>query len=296
MLLGYGSYSVSWAIGGSAGGAAFIAPADGSALTDGRTGSVQTCQWIGGTQNTGSYVELTGTITSTLDATAAHGVVGVINVIGLPVGTKLVIAGVTQRLVRTYRGTVIELGAWALPFATGNTIIIRIYNDVNGVASIAANAQFALGEIFVGRVMTLDTQISGNPQRQLVDPTASQVTSGGQHYELMRKPYWQVQAQLGRVSTKDAMGGSESSIVSGSNPSGVIDLRTLYAMLSTARLCAVCDVQAANLNEATTTNGITFDKDFMQMNWMLARPSNLGQLAYDTPPRWSWNPTFAEAT
>lgn len=293
MLIGYGDYVLTFAIGGSSTGAAFTAPPAGVALTDFRTGSVQGMQWIGGTQNTSSYVEITVTIASTLDATAAQGVVGVANV-SLPEGTRLVIGGVEQRLVAGVRG---ERSAWALPFATGNSLVIRIYNDVNGVASIPANYEFSIGEIFVGRVIDLCTLL-GSPTAELVDPTAYQRTAGGQLYQLMRKPYRQIAAQLGAFSTLDAKGGPQSTLPDGGNPVGVIDIQTLRELLATANVCAVCDTptRGQGLGSQTVTNGVRFDKDFCQTNWFVARPISAGQLSQNRGTRWTWNPSFQEAS
>ncbi len=293
MLIGYGGYALTFAIGGSATGAAWTAPASGIALTDFRTGSVQGIRWISGTQNTSSYVEITVTIASPLDATAAQGVVGVANV-SLPEGTKLVIGGVTQRLVSGARG---ERSAWVLPFATGNTLVIRIYNDVNGVASIVASSEFSIGEIFVGRLMDLCT-LMGTPTSDITDPTAYQRTAGGQLYQLMRKPYGQVAATLGAFTTADVKGKSASSLVSGANPAGVIDLQTLRYLLSTTNVCAVCDTETEGRGEGAsdvTTNGIRYNQTFMQTNWMIARPTNIGQFSQGRSPAWTWNPSFQES-
>lgn len=291
MLLGYSpDYVLTFAIGGSASGSAFLEPDDGSALADGRTGVVNTMQWIGGTQNTSSYVEITVTISSATDATAIQGIVGVANV-DLPEGTKLVIGGVTQRLVANERG---EMGAWALPMTTGNSLVIRIYNDVNGVASIAANHEFSIGEIFVGRVINLCTLVGGNPSADLTDPTAFNRSAGGQLWQNMRKPYRVVSTPIGTFSTADAKGGNASSVDDGA--SGTIDIQRLRAILSTTAVCAVCDTPNEGLGQGTLSmSGIRYDQDVMQVNWMLARPTNPGTLAMTKPPRWTWGPQFQEA-
>jgi hypothetical protein len=202
------------------------------------------------------------------------------------------IGSVEQRLTADAR---LQLNAWALPFATGNTLAIKIYNDVNGVASIAANHVFAIGEIFVGRIIRLPT-MSNNPARTLIDPTAYSRSAGGQLHQLMRTPYWQVNAQLGRFTRAQAKGGASSDLPSGGNPSGVIDVQTLMMHLSTAPVCAICDLPFDTLAHRTVTSGIFYDKDFMQANWMLARPSSIGQLVEDATPYLSWSPTFQEAT
>jgi hypothetical protein len=291
MLISYGNFGLSFTIGGSATGAAFLT--DPAALANGRTGDGTSMQWIGGAQTTASYVQISVAISSPLDTIAPQGAVGVANVQGLPVGTLVQIGSVLQRLTADARG---QLNAWALPFGVGNTRTIKIFNDVFGVASIPASQVFAIGEIFIGRLISLPTLVvSNNPSRTLVDPTANQRTSGGQLWQLMRKPYWSVSAQLGRFTRAQAKGGLESNLPSGGNPAGVIDIQTLMMQLSTAPVCAICDAPSAARELSTVQNGIRFDQDFMQAGWMCARPSNIGQLIEDASPYWSWSPAFEEA-
>lgn len=293
MILVYGGYSLSFAIGGSASGAAFLAPTDGSALGDGRTGQVQACRWISGSQNTASYIEITVTVASPLDATAAIGGVGVCNIIGLPAGTKVVVGGITQRLVACApRG---ELSAWFLPQTTGNSFPVRVYNDVNGVASIAASHEFAIGEIYAGRAMNLRSRM-GAPTDDLQDPTAFARTAGGSLWQLMRKPFRQAQHALGLFSFNDAKGGPSSTLSSGANPAGVIDIQTLRGILSKTNVCAICDVAHDRNPVPAAINGLRYDQDFMQGNWMLCRPSAIGTLALDQRPFWSWTLQMQEAT
>lgn len=297
MLIGYGGYSLAFAISSSVGtsAAAFTAPDDGSALADGRTGQVQACVWSTGTQSTSSYVQITVTITDAVDTgSARQGVCGIANVSGLPEGTKIIVGSTTQRLVKGPRG---ELCAWFLPNDNGATLTIRIYNDVSGSASIVAGTEFSIGEIFVGRVISLPSLITGsNPNSDLVDPTAFQRSSGGQLWQLMRKPYRQIQAQLGRFTTNDVGGGSNSSIDDGGNPSAKIDIKALRDILSTTTACAVCDIPNGGSGDGMISGGIRYDQDKMQGNWMVCRPSSIGQIVMDQPPLWSWNPTFQEAT
>lgn len=294
MLIAYDDNSLSFAITGSASGSAFLS--DSSQLADGRTGTPTKCQWISGAQTIASYVQITVTIASALDATAVQGAVGICNVSGLPAGTKVQIGAKSQRLVAGSRG---ELSAWILPFATGNTCTIKIFNDVNGSASIAAGTIFTIGEIFVGRIISLPTLIAGAPPvRMLIDQTVERRSAGAQAWPLYRKPYWQVSAQLGRFTRAQAYGGADSDLPNGGNPAGVIDVQTLLTKLSTIMVCAVCHIPSAWRDQSTLSNGIRFDQDFMQPNWMLARPSNIAQIVEDSgaSPFLSWSPTFVEAT
>jgi len=292
MLIGYGNLQLTFAVTGQSGsGAAFLT--DSAALNDGRTGSGATLRWTNGTQSTADYVQITATLSSPLDATAAQGVVGVCNVQGLPEGTKLVIAGVEQRLVAGER---LELNAWALPFATGNTCVIRIYNDVFGTSPIVAAAEFFIGEIFVGRVISLCTLLNSSPSSDLTDPTAFQRSAGGQLWQTMRKPYGLISGPMGLFTTAQAKGGSASDLPDGGNPAGTIDIRTLRGLLATGSVCAVCDTPNAGQGAGSSSNGIRFDQDFMQPNWYLARPTSVGQITMTKAPKWTWNPTFQEAT
>jgi hypothetical protein len=293
MLIGYGGYTLSFSISGSAGGSAFLTPASG--LGNGRTGDGTSMQWISGAQTTASFTQLTVGVASPFagESSPAWGVVGVCNVQGLPVGTKVTINGATQRLVADKRG---QLNAWALPFANGTSLQIKFFNDVNGVASIAASTVFAVGEIFVGRLISLPTlDIGSNPSRTLVGIPADSRSGRNQNWPLMRNPYWQIGAQLGLFTRAQAKGGLASSLVSGGNPAGVIDIETLMMLLSQTTCCAICDAPSAARDLAVVTNGIRFDQNFMQNNWMLARPSSIGSLSESSPPYWTWNPQFSEA-
>lgn len=299
MLFIYGNYSVAWVVGGT-GSPAPAATTSVAALSDGRSGAATAFIWGGGSQSTASYVQLTGTISDPLDATAPIGGVGVINVMGLPAGTLVDLqAGTyTQRLVAGRRG---NLSAWILPTATlnNNTITIRIYNNVNGVASIAALTEFAIGEIIVGRLCSWPLLIAGNPpQEELMDPTQYERSDGGQLWQLMRKPFSQISGKLAYFNTVDAMGGPLSSRSSGANPAGKIDARSFMYLLAVAPVCAVCAVphEQSPLPTTVTAGGFLFDVNMIQQNFMLARPTQLQPIAMDQPPFWSWGGIFQEAT
>jgi hypothetical protein len=295
MLIGYGGYVCSAAITNQSGSGASIL-SGASNLFDGRSGSGATLKWTNGTQTTLSFVEITVTIVSPFgEASPRQGVAAFINAQGLPFNLKTVIGGVTQRLSYGPRR---ELCAWALPFANGGTIVMRIYNDDGTVTPpLAAAAIFALGEIFVGRVISLRSLTTGNnPASDIADPTAFQRSAAGQLWQLMRKPYRTCQAQLGRFTASDANGGSASTISDGGNPAGKIDVQTLREFLATTPVCAVCDTPSDPNGSNTTTSGITYNAAFMQGNWQLSRPSAEGQLVMDQPPLWSWAPQFQEAS
>jgi hypothetical protein len=293
MLISYGDYSLSFAITGQSGsGAAFLTPS--SAMADGRTGTVTAIRWTDGTQNTNSYVEITVTISDPLAATARQGVFGVCNC-SLPAGTRVVMlpGSIAQRLVEGARG---ERSAWFLPAENSNTRVFRIFNDVNGAASIVAASEFAIGEIYLGRVVSLCTLAQSSPSAQLQDPTGYTRSDGGQLWQLMRKPYRQVQATLGRFTTAQVKGGTTSDIPAGDSAGSTIDLQTLRERLATTQVIAVCDTPSAGQGAGTVQSGIRYDQSFMQPNWMLARMTDAGNLTLDQWPRWSWQPQFQEAT
>lgn len=293
MLIAYGNYTLSVAITGQSGsGAAILTPA--SALVDGRTGTDTAIRWTDGTQNTNSYVEFTVTIADPYAATARQGAFGVCNCT-LPAGTRMAIVpgSYAQRLVAGERD---ERSAWWLPGTNSNSLVFRIFNDVNGSSPIVAASEFAIGEIFVGRCISLCTLADSNPSDTLTDPTSSRRSDGGQLWPLMRKTYRSVSATLGRFTTTEVKGGTASPIMDGGSAPAAIDIRTLRSRIATSRVVAVCDTPSAGQGAGSVVDGLRFDQDFMQTNWMVARPTNIGQISLDRWPMWSWPVQFQEAT
>lgn len=300
MLKAYGQVGMSFNISSSGGGA--VALTDTKYMNDGKSGIVTSLMWDTGTQSLTTYTEIRCNLTPTLDTTQPWGAIGLVNVQGLPAGTlvKLYKTGPTlvasQRLVAGARG---ELSAWFVypgyP-VNDNTVRIRIYNDVNGSDSIAASTVFGVGECFVGRVTAVPSLMAGRPQSDLIDSTAFNRTNQGQLYQLMRAPWRVCQAQLGVLAASSVGGGPGlSKIASGGNPAGFIDVKTLRDYLATTLFCAVCDLPSAGGGAGTVVNGIRYDQDFMQPNWMLARPSAIGSVIADLDPYWTWNPQYMEA-
>lgn len=294
MLLIYGGYTMTAAITGQSGsGAAFLT--DSAALFDGRAGSGTSLRWTNGTQNTSSYVEITVTITANPfgEASPRKGGAGLVNVVGVPYNLKTVIGGITQRLRYGPRG---ELCAWVFPAANGTTLVIRLYNDDGTITPpIAAAATIGLGEVIVGRLIKINTLINSSPSRVIQDTTVQSVSAGGQLNELMRKPWFGVPTPLGHFTIDQAKGGSAGlGIDHGGNPSGKVDIQTLAMFLSTSRVCAICDT-AHGSTWVTSSEGIVYDQDFMQGNWLLARPASMPGPVLDKAPKWSWSPTWTEA-
>jgi hypothetical protein len=293
VIIGYGNYALTFAITSTHTNATFLTSS--AFMSDGRTGVITSIAWDTGTQATSVTVTITVTITSPLDSTAAIGVVGICNVQGLPAGIPITVNGVTQALTAGARG---ELSAWFLPNAlNSNTLTITFTNSLSGGHPILTGATFGIGEIFIGRALTVP-MLTGSkyPTGGRFDLTQNNETAGGQNWALLRKTRRTRTTPLGLFTTKDVRGGSaNSSIVSGGNPAGKIDLDTLIDNISTSSAIAICDTPSAGLGAGTTVNGIRFDQSFMQQNWMLCRPSNLGDAPMDQDPFWSWTPTFQES-
>lgn len=295
MLLIYGGYQVAWAISGSAAGTAFLT--DPNYMNDGRSGAGTSMQWCSGTQTTASYTRLTGTLTSPF-ADCVQGGIGIVNVRGLPAGTKVTLGAQSTRLVAGRRG---ELNAWFLPPTVVNSTSMQLTfnNDVNGVPSILPSTQFYIGSIIVGRLASWPTLLSSPPQEEIIDPTQFQRSSGGQLWQLMRKPYSQITAKLGVIVTQNALGGALAANKSGGSIApATMDARTLMYILSTTPVCAVCAVPHTGPNNAArilTAGGFPYDDTVMQQNFMLARPTAIQPIQMTDPPYWSFAAQFQEA-
>lgn len=294
MIKGYGDTRLAFAITSTHTNADFLTST--SYLNDGRSGIITSIAWDTGTQSTSVTVTITVTIASPLDTTAAIGVVGICNVVGLPAGIPVTVNGVTQALTAGARG---ELSAWFIPSGlNSNTLTITFTNSLSGGHPILTGATFGIGEIFVGRVIALPSLVNGSqqPQNDQVDTTAFQRASGAQLYQLMRKPWRQCSATLGPFTATDCFGKSSSTLPSGGNPAGKIDVATLRDYISTSRVIAVCDAPSAGGGAGTLVNGIRYDQSFMQANWMLARPVAIGSIVRNMDPLYTWAPQYQEAT
>lgn len=296
MIFVYGNYLPTATIASTPSGAAFVTPAAGAGLFSGRTGAGQKCTWaVGAGQTTASNVVITITPTAALDASPVYGMLGVFNVQGLPAGTKVVVNGITQRLVAGERG---ELNAMFLPQIAGATITVTIFNDVNGVASIASGQQFYIGQIYTGRAMNLPLLLDTSfPTIDLQDPTAFNRSAGLQLYQVARKGVRAFAGTLGRFTMLQARGGSQSNLNNGNLSGGTIDVQSLRGLLTISPICALCDMPSAGFGGNTATvNGMKYDVNIMQQNFMLARLTAAGIITPDQPPFFTWSPAAQEAT
>lgn len=195
-----------WTVSGS--GASIDSPTE--QLDDGRPDSVTAFTWRDGTQNTSTQWKLRAEWEASNEA-IVPGLVGLSN-IDLPVGTKVVVAfrrasdtvgtypysptGYVsfQRIVEGPSG---ERTVW-LAFQPGASPVvgceISIFNDVNGVASIIASAEFTIGEAFIGAMEEVCPALQ--PTEDAVDPTVTSFTWNNQPYPLPGVPYRTLQLNL----------------------------------------------------------------------------------------------------
>jgi hypothetical protein len=293
MLIGYGDTVLTFTLdasGGTSDAAAFLN--DSAAMADGRSSTGTSIKFSTASATLGQYVELVCHATSAMDPTPIWGVVGVVNVQGLPEGTKLTFNGVTQRLVADEFG---QLNAWWIPNGvTGSSKSIFIFNDVNGSHSIVPGATFLIGEVIVRRVISMNTLVSSTPNANLADPTTSTEAISGD-FDLIRKARRTISQKLGLFTMSQAKGGAASDIADGGNPAGTVDVKTLRGYLQSRRICCVCDTPNAGRGAGTVVNGIRYSQDFMQTNFMIARVTDLGALVADSAPYWTWAPAFKES-
>jgi hypothetical protein len=192
MLIGYGQPSdIAWTIHGT--GAAFVTAS--SYLSDGRPGLPTRITWLSGAQTTARYLTLRAEWSDALD-------VRVLALVGvtLPVGTKIAVSvdegspsapitfAYTPRVVRFPGGS---RGVFiAIPEAQVSPVTaveIHIYNDVNGVASIAAGASIDIGEAFVGAAY--DVPIRPSPTWKPNDPSLTRRSESSQPWPVTRLPF-----------------------------------------------------------------------------------------------------------
>lgn len=127
-------------------------------------------------------------------------------------GLTTLVASASTRCVAFADGTI---GAWFV-FAAGlaacNAAVVRVYNDVTGVASIAANAIFEVGEVAV--MPAVDIELGSDWSDDLVDPTEVILTRDSQPASIPRRPYRRLDTQLvvdgrGRVREAGLVGGMD---------------------------------------------------------------------------------------
>ena len=212
------------------------------------------------------------------------------------VGTSANIAdSIPQRLTVGFRG---ELSAWFIPTAamTGNVLNVWWINDVNGVASILPSTVFAAGEIFAGRLTSVPTLRKPGCADGMSDSTGWSATAGSQFHALMRKVAREVSGTVGLFTLADAKVSARSRIRSGGNPDSTICMRDLAGLIATSPVIAVCDVAHTVIPAPIrSAAGYKFDPTTIQSTMMLARPTQIGELAITHDPYFSQPLRFGEA-
>lgn len=227
-----------------AGGGYLGATQDG--LYDGIPARVARVQWATTAGTTASWVALT--LTFTVASTIR--VVGLLGVT-LPVGTQVlaklvngatVLGTVSQRLRALPPGE--ATGAWlvfpaAIAGATGLQVLI--YNDVNGVASIAANTVFEVGELVA--MSATDLRLQADWGIELVDPSEADLTRDSQASVVDREPYRRFEGNLSAGSFDEVYSGG----LAGQ------DWSSLQAAIAADRRCVAIP--------RWTADGVTVDDD-----------------------------------
>lgn len=230
MLVGYSRPDVdSWTISGT--GASI--DTDDAALTNGRPGGVTRFTWLSGSQTTSSVVTLDASW-PTAQATKPR----IIAVLGitLPVGTLVKVqfpdgsggwqdpagGNFSQRVQALPDGSRAVWMVVDAPASNIETLRLEFYNDVDGAATIAADSEFDIGEIWFSPAVTLNLK-AGEWDLYPVDPTVVNVS-------LSRQP-WFVPRQQYRVLEGPLVAEDTAMIRKGGLENGM-DLELLLAALS----------------------------------------------------------------
>lgn len=192
MAIAHSQPAITWTIVGA--GAAMLGPVEN--LDDGVPGTLTAFNWLSGTQNTATVFKLRGAWAS---GAIRPGLVGFSN-IRLPVGTKVSVRfrrssdpantypvtlssmniGDIQRIFEGPRGERTCLFLLVPHVVDIVGVEFSIFNDVNGVSSIAASAPFWIGDVLV-RVVTF-TEIEAEWTPAPTDTTTA-------NYSPDRQPY-----------------------------------------------------------------------------------------------------------
>lgn len=215
MLIGHSRPAATLSIAGT--GATITAGSD--QIADGRPDTLTAFTFNTGAQNTGVHMDIQLDWTGAITPRA----VGLSN-LSLPVGTKIDVLfkratdGSTypyappmyasmQRIVAGPRG---ERTAWLLPKPGATPVVgvaIRVWNDVNGIASLAAGAPFTIGEAWVsdGTDYDIDTDWTD----VATDPTVTNASASGQPFGVVGVPYRDLTFSLLADGETVVYGGAE---------------------------------------------------------------------------------------
>lgn len=214
MLIGYSMPAIaSLALTSTQAGAAFLGTtSDG--LTDTLPARVARLQWM-----TAAGQVLADNLRLSLRLSGANQAYRAVCVLGLtlPVGTQIraelydghtgstLVGGITTRAVQISDGSTGAWFVWPSTVAASNRLEIVIYNDVLGVAAIAAGAVFEIGEIAV--MPALEIQVESDWSDDLVDPSESALTRDSQPATVGRLAYRKIEATLSADGAAAARGG-----------------------------------------------------------------------------------------
>lgn len=193
MLISYSRPSMTFTIAGT--GASFVTPA--SALTNGRPADATRLQWLSGTQTTASTVVITATFASAISARCAALLMPNIAT-AIPAGVKVTIAGklsgsnvtiggnaLTTRTVTLPNGA--SAVHWVFPAVSIDTLVITIYNDLNGSTWAAASQYVDLGEMWCGK--GADFAITENMKRDSQGGLLQRSSHNNQQWALQVQPF-----------------------------------------------------------------------------------------------------------
>lgn len=211
MLISYSRpESISWSLAGT--GASFLT--DAARLTNGRPESGTRVQWLSGAQTTSSRLDIRASWPQG-SVIRMCGLVGVT----LPTGTKIACSlrraadsgfdylTLETRVVRRLDGARV---AWFAFDATEESIgaEFAIFNDVNGVASIAADSVFDVGEAWIGQGATWCIRPQYESGRNDLSKMVKSI--GGQPYPVRRRADAVSQIEVSPVLYGQAFGAQGS--------------------------------------------------------------------------------------
>ncbi|MBA8886168.1 hypothetical protein FHW12_000359 [Dokdonella fugitiva] len=238
MLLGYGRpQGGTWSV-NTANGAAIVS--DTAQLGDGRPDTLTSFTWITGTQNTSSIFRLRYDWSTAI----VPGLVGLMGM-SLPAGTKVSVAfrrpsdtagtypyspsmaAASQRAIAGIHG---GRNAW-LRVNTGASAVsgceIQIWNDVNGVAAIAAAAPFTTGEAVIAQAA--EVQVAAGWTLTWGDPPQPNMSSSGQGYSAYVPPPRRTFSFRFPVDDQNAYFGNTSA--------SALDYEQVIALMDRAQPC-----------------------------------------------------------
>lgn len=210
---GFGNTYSSYTIGGTAAGAAFLS--DTEELGDGQPSTVTRCQWIGGAQTTASATRIGLTVNTPDGSNPLVGVVAVLNVTGLPEHLPVYAydAATFPAPGSLIGASTLEYGnngvlqAWITPNsnfnATTNAIYVQFLNNISASAPVAANAEFTVGEIFVGQA--IEWPLKRDPTLGYATGPKVRLSAAGVQWPIPQPSVRTLQINLAPITQKDAV-------------------------------------------------------------------------------------------